>query len=416
MWPLFLCLSLVASQTCISLENTKNCPEFKGIRAQLTLAFSVLSIGTSITNLATFDDYVQRQLGYNAAGSCALTTAPIRYAQSFICAFAVHFSTNVGSNGKKCNNNANVPKICKSVAANTLSDVSAAFKDSRFKCPANTQVPGVYTTYFNSLADTDCLAAVGDDKQRQCGFANPADATAFCSKSASDACCKVSAAAPVASSSALAASGASSSITSSVAALSTTAASLVPTSSATASDSTQTTSSSGGISPFIIGAGALGGVLVIVLASVLIFTKSNKATKRVGEIERGSPSPVAGPKSPSKPGPSPVAFGPPQDMECVYEYKARLMDEVELCKAGSSHALDVGDRVQVEQEYDDGWAFGRLPVVTLGVNLETGDRGIFPMGCVVPLGQTSEYDRDSRFDSERYSKRVSSMFPTDYRY
>ena len=38
-------------------------------------------------------------------------------------------------------------------------------------------------------------------------------------------------------------------------------------------------------------------------------------------------------------------------MECVFEYKANLFDEL---------TLNVGDEVQVLNRYDDGWAMGKL--------------------------------------------------------
>jgi uncharacterized membrane protein (UPF0127 family) len=44
------------------------------------------------------------------------------------------------------------------------------------------------------------------------------------------------------------------------------------------------------------------------------------------------------------------SMAPEEDsMECVFEYKANLFDEL---------TLNVGDEVQVLSRYDDGWAMG----------------------------------------------------------
>ncbi|KAJ3368695.1 STIP1 y and U box-containing protein 1 [Kappamyces sp. JEL0680] len=360
--------ALVQAQaaTCISLASSLKCPEYKD--------YSILSF-TGVNSAADFDRYVSSKSGFTVGGCQAwrdsAAKASIRSTSTFICGYAVHYSTNL-STGTKCNTSGTKPKpICKTSAQGAASDVAAAITAA--KCSASEQVwYPPYAAYVNSLGNTDCFLGIGDDVGHKCGFENAADGTKYCSTNASDICCTSN------SNVVGAGSGNSTVATSSTAPVATdvppsinpniTAAATsdsVPAPTTTASS--QTSTASGGISPLIIGAGALGVALIAVLASVLFFMtkkgqlKDSNSASNMTELHNYDIPPAAAPI-----GGAPVG---PETMECVFEYKANLFDELSLSKEGT-----------------------------------------FPMACLAPFGAGSEYGRDSRIESQ-YSKRASTFAP-----
>jgi len=61
--------------------------------------------------------------------------------------------------------------------------------------------------------------------------------------------------------------------------------------------------------------------------------------------------------------------------------------------------LKVGDQVQVEQEYDDGWG--------VGTNLNTGKSGVFPLDVLMCYGTIDEGGNNG---DGRHSQRMSSLY------
>jgi hypothetical protein len=73
----------------------------------------------------------------------------------------------------------------------------------------------------------------------------------------------------------------------------------------------------------------------------------------------------------------------------THAYEATLQDEL---------VLNVGDKVYIVKEFDDGWA--------LGIHKETEKEGAFPLICTESL----PYADEPRNKEVRISKRVSSVF------
>ncbi|KAJ3306800.1 STIP1 y and U box-containing protein 1 [Kappamyces sp. JEL0829] len=343
------------------------------VQAQAATYYSILSF-TGVNSAADFDRYVSSKSGFTVGGCQAwrdsVAKASIRSTSTFICGYAVHYSTNL-STGTKCNTSGTKPKpICKTSAQGAASDVAAAITAA--KCSASEQVwYPPYAAYVNSLGNTDCFLGIGDDVGHKCG-----SGVNGLSSGSGNSTVATSSTAPVAT-------DVPPSINPNITAAATSDSVPAPTTTA----SSQTSTASGGISPLIIGAGALGVALIAVLASVLFFMtkkgqlKDSNSASNMTELHNYDIPPAAAPI-----GGAPVG---PETMECVFEYKANLFDEL---------SLNVGDEVQVINQFDDGWA--------LGMNLTTGKEGTFPMACLAPFGAGSEYGRDSRIESQ-YSKRAS---------
>lgn len=312
------------SASCISLSDSKQCPEFKGIENSLSLDYSVL--GTNIIkDVIGFDAYVSTKSGFNYGSNCAAwptaQNTTIRYAGSYVCGLAVYISTQgtTGANAGKCNSGQPAAtQICQASAAAAINDLVTVL---------NKNCPGVgifsqYTEYVQSQTDSNCLLAAGLDVGLKCGmnsfylnlgFAVASDATAFCVKSPNSLCCTAA--------KNLVGNG----TTSPTVALSTLSGSVtLPTSDATASPSVNSTAtsasaqtsgqSSSPVNPLLIGAGALGVALIAVLASVLFFMakKGNMKNASLKEIPTKDSSGIAGSTQ-------------QETMECVFEYKGKLV-------------------------------------------------------------------------------------------
>ncbi|KAI8841160.1 hypothetical protein BJ741DRAFT_19954 [Chytriomyces cf. hyalinus JEL632] len=77
----------------------------------------------------------------------------------------------------------------------------------------------------------------------------------------------------------------------------------------------------------------------------------------------------------------------------LYAFAPERSDEVEL---------RVGDSVQVQQAYDDGWAYGK--------NLSSGKEGNFPQDCLASAAETM----DQPISSVNPKQRVSSIYGSEY--
>ncbi len=110
------------------------------------------------------------------------------------------------------------------------------------------------------------------------------------------------------------------------------------------SDSTSASSAStsegqnGGISPLVIGAGALGVALLAVLAGILVFIKKGTVQDRKSQLSsRNSKSQFRTSEGnifnqPPSVAPKGGANNGVETMECVFEYKSNLFDELSLSK------------------------------------------------------------------------------------
>ncbi|KAJ3305590.1 hypothetical protein HDV03_001235 [Kappamyces sp. JEL0829] len=396
------------SPLCFKLTGTRSCGDYASYWILRTDKYN---------NVASFDSWVSTNGLLNADANCGLGNATARYSNSLSCSYAVIGSSN-GTVGKSCNMGTvqqgapgqPATAVCQYSINTALNSLVDAMNK---KCPTQS-LPANLVAFSSNASNSNCLLGVGADAQRKCGFPNSADGEAFCklTTNAKDLCC-IAANNKIASNE----TGTSPALATvgpipSTSLPSTTLTELAPTDSSVPSASTPPSSSGsspGAVSPIIIGAGALGVALIAVLASVLFFMTRKGTLKHTGTEESGddgsrpmSPKPKAIPQS------APVSSKfadnmPPETLECIFEYKANLFDELTIA---------VGDAVQVAKKYDDGWAFG--------YNLNTQKEGTFPFACLGNPG-----DRDSRFDSELrdssalgdsrmydsyYSKRASSMF------
>lgn len=387
-------LSILASaQQCISLQASTQCYEYKN--------YSIIPF-TGVQNAAEFDAYIVSQSAFTFPNCAGWNKAkPFKYSRTFVCGWSIYYSTTLASASQRCNQNGAPPTpICQASAQTALADVHAELQKL---CPSQQMYPQ-YTSFANSISNSNCLLGIGQDLPLKCGFANPSDATAYCQSNANALCC--TSPSNLVGVSPSAAPSTSTNTTTSTAPLTaplttSTPSSINPNSDSISTDESSSSSSSatpsstaeasssppGGslpFSPFVIGAVALGLALVAVIGSVIYFRNKKK------EVSDGAQDEYNGKPMMAASGATGLDDSKADTMECVYEYKANLFDEL---------SLEVGDEVAVINKYDDGWAIGR--------NLNTGKEGTFPLACLAPLGSGSEY-RDSRFESQ-YSKRDSSI-------
>ncbi|KAI8897279.1 hypothetical protein BC833DRAFT_594434 [Globomyces pollinis-pini] len=191
------------------------------------------------------------------------------------------------------------------------------------------------------------------------------------------------------------------------------------------------------VSPLYVGLGGLVVALVITLLAVLMFIYSRKkgdseyddkpksATKRYteesfgnqgrnsnkfdDEYSRNSIQPYENRKSTnvedsyqyrdSDPyrGQSMYNAEPREEvMEVVYEYRARMDDEISLA---------IGDHVIILEKYSDGW--------DLGYNKRTKQEGSFPDNCLAPIRTRNSQAYSSRQNGKSSQRRTSSAFYDD---
>ncbi|KAI9332861.1 hypothetical protein BDR26DRAFT_625730 [Obelidium mucronatum] len=98
-------------------------------------------------------------------------------------------------------------------------------------------------------------------------------------------------------------------------------------------------------------------------------------------------------------------------IRAVYDFTPSMPDEVFIA---------IGDKIQVKQRYDDGWAFG--------LNLTSNKEGLFPQdvlpGAAAPSGGGGNKNRVSSLyggaggnnDSMYYGNGTDSMYDTSYKY
>ncbi|KAJ3387245.1 hypothetical protein HDU84_000967 [Entophlyctis sp. JEL0112] len=82
--------------------------------------------------------------------------------------------------------------------------------------------------------------------------------------------------------------------------------------------------------------------------------------------------------------------------EAAYDFTPEQPDEIEL---------RVGDRVELKQQYDDGWALGR--------NLAINKEGLFPLDCLAGFDGPQQFDAQG---NKKHNNRVSSMYGTESQY
>ncbi|KAJ3340704.1 NADPH oxidase 4 [Entophlyctis luteolus] len=82
--------------------------------------------------------------------------------------------------------------------------------------------------------------------------------------------------------------------------------------------------------------------------------------------------------------------------EAAYDFTPEQPDEIEL---------RVGDRVELKQQYDDGWALGR--------NLAINKEGLFPLDCLVGFDGLQLFDAQGK---KKHNNRASSMYGTESQY
>lgn len=318
------------SDSCFSLANSKQCPEYKD--------YSIVAAKNSFSDAASFDSYMAARNGwfYSKCPTFKPLQSNIRYANSFVCAFAVQASTQGLPEGK-CNSGLPPPpRVCKSSLSAAIADVSAILKS---QCSSQTIFPS-YSAFINSAqqSDKNCILSSGNEVGVKCGIKNPADAAKYCTTNKSALCCTATSNSlldnpvnPVNTiNSTLSTTNSNTTIESTT---------TVDTSLAAATqDSSNSSTSSGGISPLLIGAAAVGCALAILLIAVLFFMRRKSNLKKVENMENRSSGVPLGATVPSN-----------DTMECVFEYSANLFDEL---------TLSVGDEVQVLNKYDDGWALG----------------------------------------------------------
>jgi hypothetical protein len=138
----------------------------------LTRDFSILSF-TGVQSTSDFDRYINSNSGF-AVGTCTswIATTPIRLASTFICGYAVFYSTTL-STTLKCNTDvgtfsdpqASPMSICQTSAKATTDDVIAALKTN---CP-NDSLFGPYSSFVSNLSNTNCFLGLGQDVGKKCG-------------------------------------------------------------------------------------------------------------------------------------------------------------------------------------------------------------------------------------------------------
>lgn len=358
------------SEACISLQTTTICNEYRN--------YSVLAF-EGVTNAAEFDSYVLSQSAF-ISSNCTNWSNPknttIRYSRTFVCGYAIYFSTLLAPAASRCNQESLTPPmpVCQASVRIALDDVESNLKA---KCPT-VKIFSQYSDFVSQITNSNCILGVGQDVPLRCGYANISDAAAFCKTDPTAICC-------TATKNILPASNQSSTSTATAVSSPTNNNNTTSEVSPTAVTADAANPSSGStVSPLLIGAAALGLALVAVLASVLYFMTKKKTDDQMHPGDEvldkvGNRKSLIGEEN-------------SETMECVFEYKANLFDEL---------TLEVGDEVGVISKFDDGWA--------LGHNLTSGKEGTFPLACLAPFGASSESRyRDSRFESQ-YSKRDSSI-------
>ncbi|KAI8897282.1 hypothetical protein BC833DRAFT_594438 [Globomyces pollinis-pini] len=403
---------------CFSLANSKQCPQYSN---QMISAYS-----TNFTDVASFDRYVQ-DLHIFDLPECARWPAakgsPIKYAKSFACGYVVFAANNANTPAAfKCKNDVLPTNLCKSSINIALTDVQALM---RTNCPNFAMWPA-YNNYATASTDRNCLVSVGEDIPLKCGFANAADATNFCRNSTASVCCS-------AKSNTIQADGSSDPVASTTNAAAATTSSTQPTeatvkapgspatnpetssgnpagsgsssssnaqtskdgSKSANSSSSSSSSESSTLSPMVIGIAAIGIALMAVIGSVLFIMFKRKPEDKEANGDAMSQNSYV-------PKPAPVeTFGNEapmvggvveEEMDVVFEYVASLFDEL---------TLNVGDRVLVKEQFDDGWG--------IGLNKSTGQTGTFPLACIAPVGSVPPGGyRNSEYSE--ISKRTSSIY------
>ncbi|KAJ3137013.1 Sorbin and SH3 domain-containing protein 2 [Physocladia obscura] len=413
------------SDQCLSLSGSTACGALSGYTAYIEGQLG-------ITDVASFDTYVENGVAVNGSFGGAFTTtfgcagwtgAGLRYHQSALCAAFVGnaFVSGATGNATTCMAAARAPiQMCASVLAAFVASYRALLANASV-CPDPSSTASAYLDFFEAAAPflstaDDCLLGLAEDRG-QCGFLTSAEERVYCASSNGtvDPCCSL------------------------LTVPSQISTSLTPTTTTTAlnSNTTASTPSAYTIPIPVIASAAGSAVFLLTCIAICICIKTakrirtknsdfeseddenaaatessgytagatdkkNKAAvaKSTAKNNRIADSSTADEDSPSvnesirgenAAGKKPTAHA------VVYSYYAQKMDELNAA---------IGDTFLVKERYDDGWGYG--------YNTRTHEEGFFPLGILsgftIPSGSTPIATTPETYSANGMSiNRISSL-------
>ncbi|KAJ3011723.1 UNVERIFIED_CONTAM: WD repeat-containing protein 74 [Siphonaria sp. JEL0065] len=315
----------------------------------------------------------------------------LRYLQSSLCAYLVGLGVDVSADATPntpCNPAGTVVPLCSSTLTKFSAAWNTVFSSTTF-CPSGAGTlglgPNSLANYITSRQETlssaaSCVVAEGSETSN-CGFQSAADAKKFCATSSvsADPCC--------------------SAFTPAVASMVSPPPATATVTTTTSAAAPSPTAAAENALPIPIIAGAGGGALLLIIGVVVFMCMRKK--KQVGgnnnssSNARGINNYDMEDRQQFSHKAAPMGFAPPpvpagqQDMyEAIYDYTPNMSDEL---------GTQVGDKIILKCEYDDGWAFG--------FNTRTKKEGTFPLDILDKYA-----DPNANFNDANRNQRASSMY------
>lgn len=327
---------------CMTLINSKACPEQNGLSIPITTAFS---------DTTSFDAFVNSHLD-SAPGYVGL------FQESYFCPeyngtgqqfHLTFYCSLLAQPTAQCSSQTPAIPLCKSTctaATTTLSNVFSSICTSNQNSDATSarsQTLSVYNNFCNTLTintntNGNCLdGSLQPQENTTCGFSSNSQAISFCTGTTNpDPCC--------------------------------TRVINLPNTNQTTNSTTENTSSCGtgifqntcGVDGKSLGIpnivfGLMMTILIVVLITIALLTYRYMKNKKSISSRRESFRPKSFVKTDMSDQPI---------MRVTSRYEPKMVDELQL---------NPNDQIVMIESYDDGWAFGR--------NIETGVEGTFPLVC-----------------------------------
>ncbi|KAI8613932.1 hypothetical protein BC830DRAFT_1129740 [Chytriomyces sp. MP71] len=421
---------------CLPLQASAMCPDFAGFKAYIPA-------GAPITNIATFDSFVQQSYGsgfrdlvtrssmggYQCSG---WNGSNLRFMHSVVCAYYVGMGFAYGTSAGSVPCNSGMPQPIP-LCASTFDSFSAswdAIMNDRTICAAgvspNSQNYKALLMTAKALGSTDTACLSGElEENNNCGFQAAGDAIAFCaspSNVAANTCCVQFAPTPTTSSADTTITSTTSndsapifseppSTTTTTVLIAIASSSnaenrsinIAPMPSASAGSPNQASSQTASASSGTSSTGLIAGVAAVVVVAILAgagfiylrrkrhavdshVAKDYKLSKMNGSFERPSPSAMAA--NAADIGVASIVAGTPtkgETGEALSDYNPQQADEMQVKRR---------DKITIDRVFDDSWA--------TGFNHRTIRDGVFPLAVFYPP--------ENDIYRNLYNKRMSSIY------